>query len=119
MKAGPTLHSPALAAATSQLTGRGQHLPALFRWVVVDHVDDAAGGVERGAGRQGDGQVTGVGPEPRAGQGGHLQLLGQLRLGDAFCGPYNDSPLWGQGEEGDGAEWRCPGGQGVLRRAHS
>lgn len=40
-----------LATATPQLPqGRRQHLPALLCWVVVDHVDDAAGWVERGAG---------------------------------------------------------------------
>lgn len=32
----------------------------------MHHVDDAAGGVQGGAGTQGDGQVTGMGPEPVA-----------------------------------------------------
>lgn len=30
--------------------GHRQHLPALLRWVIVDHVDDAARGVEGSAG---------------------------------------------------------------------
>lgn len=41
----------------------------------MDHVDDAAGWVEWGASRKGDGQITGVGPEPCASQGGHLHLI--------------------------------------------
>lgn len=31
--------------------------------MIVHHVDDAARWVERRAGRQGNGQITGVGPE--------------------------------------------------------
>lgn len=67
----------------------------------MDHVDDSARWVEWGASRKGDGQITGVRPEPCAGQGGHLHLvLRQLRLGDTLGGPHNDPPLHRARERG-------------------
>ena len=78
MKVGPSPAPLPRPLSPPSCPGHRQHLPALLCWVVVDHVDDAAGGVEGSAGRQGDGQVAGMSPEPRAGQRGHLHLLGQL-----------------------------------------
>lgn len=58
-----------------------------------------------------------MGPEPCAGEGGHLNLLRQLRLGDTFGGPHNNSPLC-RGD-GDRAEqgWLVGSGRRGHRRA--
>lgn len=77
----------------------------------MDHVDDAARWVEWGASRKGDGQITGVCPEPCAGQSGHLHLIfRQLRLGDTLGGPHDDPPLYRAMESGDRAEQLWLGG---------
>lgn len=60
----------------------------------MHHVDDAAGGVQGGAGTQGDGQVTGMCPEPVARHRVLLWLLGKLGFGNALGSPHNDPPLF-------------------------
>lgn len=64
----------------------------------MHHVDDAARGVQGGAGAQGDGQVTGMCPEPVARHRVLLRLLGKLGFGNALGGPHDDPPLAPQRE---------------------
>lgn len=61
--------------------------------MIVHHMDDAARWVERRAGRQGDGQITGVGPEAVARYRVLLGLFRKLWLGYALGSTHNDPPL--------------------------
>lgn len=97
-------HSPGTVFSVGK--GHCAHSPALLCRMVVHHVDDAARWVERRAGRQGNGQITGVGPEAVARYRVLFSLFWKLWLGYALGSAHNDPPLSSTTERWENMEKR-------------
>lgn len=84
-----------------------KHLPASFLRMVVHYMNDPSRWVERCAGRQRYGQITGVSPEPIIGHSYPLTLIRKFWFRYTFCTPQDDPPLYKQQERREALMTSC------------